>query len=78
MRSLNVLILSVLAAQSIVFGSANAASAPDDVLELARQRRPHYFNLDVPKPMPPTPRDCSLEVSGRLAADGSRRRDTDP
>ncbi|HSQ02890.1 MAG TPA: hydantoinase/oxoprolinase N-terminal domain-containing protein, partial [Burkholderiales bacterium] len=24
-----------------------------DVLELARQRRPHYFNLDIPKPMPP-------------------------
>jgi len=42
-----------------------------DVLELARQRRPHYFNLDVPKPMPPTPRDCSLEVGERLAADGS-------
>jgi N-methylhydantoinase A len=42
-----------------------------DVLELARQRRPHYFNLDVPKPMPPTPRDCSLEVSERLGADGS-------
>jgi N-methylhydantoinase A len=42
-----------------------------DVLELARQRRPHYFNLDVPKPMPPTSRDCSLEVSERLAADGT-------
>ena len=27
-----------------------------DVLELARQRRPHYFNLDIPKPMPPAPR----------------------
>jgi len=36
MRSLNVLILGVLAAQSIVFGSANAASVPDDVLEQAR------------------------------------------
>ena len=29
-----------------------------DVLELARQRRPHYFNLDVPKTMPPATRDC--------------------
>jgi N-methylhydantoinase A len=42
-----------------------------DVLELARQRRPHYFNLDIPKPMPPAPRDCRLEVSERIAADGS-------
>ncbi len=42
-----------------------------DVLELARQRRPHYFNLDIPKPMPPTARDCRLEVSERVAADGT-------
>ncbi len=42
-----------------------------DVLELARQRRPHYFNLDIPKPMPPAPRDCRLEVNERIAADGS-------
>ena len=42
-----------------------------DVLELARQRRPHYFNLDIPKPMPPAPRDCRLEVSERVAQDGS-------
>ncbi len=42
-----------------------------DVLELARQRRPHYFNLDIPKPMPPAPRDCRLEVRERVAADGS-------
>src|SRR5260221_5811777 len=42
-----------------------------DVLELARQRRPHYFNLDIPKPMPPASRDCRLEVEGRIAADGS-------
>lgn len=42
-----------------------------DVLELARQRRPHYFNLDIPKPMPPAPRDCRLEVGGRIAHDGS-------
>lgn len=42
-----------------------------DVLELARQRRPHYFNLDIPKPMPPAARDCRFEVRGRIAADGS-------
>jgi N-methylhydantoinase A len=42
-----------------------------DVLELARQRRPHYFNLDVPKPMPPAARDCRLEAGGRIAADGT-------
>jgi N-methylhydantoinase A len=42
-----------------------------DVLELARQRRPHYFNLDVPKPMPPAPRDCRLEVRERVACNGT-------
>jgi N-methylhydantoinase A len=42
-----------------------------DVLELARQRRPHYFNLDIPKPMPPASRDCRLEVRERIAADGA-------
>jgi N-methylhydantoinase A len=42
-----------------------------DVLELARQRRPHYFNLDIPKPMPPAARDCRIEVGGRIAQDGS-------
>ncbi|OGA46787.1 MAG: hypothetical protein A3G24_22705 [Betaproteobacteria bacterium RIFCSPLOWO2_12_FULL_62_13] len=42
-----------------------------DVLELARQRRPHYFNLDVMKPPPPAPRDCRIEVSGRIAHDGT-------
>jgi len=42
-----------------------------DVLELARQRRPHYFNLDIPKPMPPAARDCRMEVAGRVANDGA-------
>jgi N-methylhydantoinase A len=42
-----------------------------DVLELARQRRPHYFNLDIPKAMPPAARDCRIEVHGRIANDGS-------
>ena len=42
-----------------------------DILELARQRRPHYFNLDVPKPTPAAARDCRIEVAGRIAHDGS-------
>ncbi|HET6492241.1 MAG TPA: hydantoinase/oxoprolinase family protein, partial [Burkholderiales bacterium] len=42
-----------------------------DVLELARQRRPHYFNLDIPKPLPPAARDCRIEIEGRIAHDGS-------
>lgn len=41
-----------------------------DVLSLARQRRPHYFNLDVPKPTPPVPDDCRAEVAERIAAGG--------
>ncbi len=42
-----------------------------DILELARQRRPHYFNLDIPKPSPPAARDCRLEVTERIAHDGA-------
>jgi N-methylhydantoinase A len=42
-----------------------------DVLELARQRRPHYFNLDVMKPIPPALRECRMEVRERIAQDGS-------
>ena len=42
-----------------------------DVIELARQRRPHYFNLDILKPTPPALRDCRFEVAERIAADGS-------
>jgi N-methylhydantoinase A len=42
-----------------------------DVLELARQRRPHYFNLDIPKPVPPAAHGCRLEVGGRIAFDGA-------
>lgn len=41
-----------------------------DVLELARQRRPHYFNLDVPKPTPPAARDCRIEVDERVENTG--------
>jgi N-methylhydantoinase A len=42
-----------------------------DVLDLARQRRPHHFNLDIPKPVPPAARGCRLEVRGRIAFDGA-------
>ncbi len=42
-----------------------------DVIELARQRRPHYFNLDILKPTPPAARDCRIEVAERIAQDGS-------
>src|SRR5215218_8559984 len=42
-----------------------------DVIELARQRRPHYFNLDILKPTPPALRDCRVEVTERMAADGA-------
>jgi N-methylhydantoinase A len=42
-----------------------------DVLSLARQRRPHYFNLDVQKPVPPVvPSDC-MEVAERVSAEGA-------
>ena len=35
-----------------------------DVLELARQRRPHYFNLDIPKPMPPARATAASKSTG--------------
>jgi N-methylhydantoinase A len=41
-----------------------------DVIELARQRRPDYFNLDKVKPRPPASRDCRFEVAERVAVDG--------
>jgi N-methylhydantoinase A len=37
-----------------------------DVLEIARQRRPSFFNLDVPKPQAPARRNAILEVAERL------------
>jgi N-methylhydantoinase A len=42
-----------------------------DILELAGQRRPHLFNLDILKPQPPAPRDCRGEVTERIANDGA-------
>jgi N-methylhydantoinase A len=41
-----------------------------DVLELARQRRPHVFNLDVAKPAPPAERAARIEVTERIGPDG--------
>lgn len=41
-----------------------------DVLSLARQRRPHFFDLDVPKPQPPVAAEACAEVVERIAADG--------
>ncbi len=41
-----------------------------DVIELARQRRPDYFNLDKVKPVPPASRDCRLEVTERIDVEG--------
>lgn len=42
-----------------------------DVLEIGRQRRPNLFNLGIPKPTSPAPRDCIEEIDERLAEDGS-------
>jgi N-methylhydantoinase A len=42
-----------------------------DILEIARQRRPSFFNLDVPKPTPPAMRDVRSEVRERIGPDGS-------
>ena len=41
-----------------------------DILELARQRRPHTYDLDVQKPRPPAPRRLRLEVRERMDAWG--------
>ena len=37
-----------------------------DILELARQRRPHLYNLDIEKPRPLAPRRLRLEVAERV------------
>ncbi|MGZ0186924.1 MAG: hydantoinase/oxoprolinase N-terminal domain-containing protein, partial [Alphaproteobacteria bacterium] len=37
-----------------------------DILELARQRRPSFFNLDIEKPTPPALREARLEVPERV------------
>jgi N-methylhydantoinase A len=42
-----------------------------DLLELARQRRPHLYDLQADKPVPLVPRRYRIEVSERLRYDGS-------
>ena len=42
-----------------------------DVLELARQRRPHLYNLDIGKPRPPIAPEHRIEVSERLDETGA-------
>jgi len=42
-----------------------------DLLELARQKRPHTFDLNVSKREPLAPRQLREEVPERIAADGS-------
>lgn len=42
-----------------------------DVVEIARQRRPDLYNLDIDKPRPLAPRDLRVDVRERLRADGS-------
>ena len=41
-----------------------------DILEIGRQHRPVFYNLDVSKPEPPVTRDCMHEVLGRLSQTG--------
>lgn len=42
-----------------------------DLLEIARQKRPHTFDPFVSKPEPLVPRHLRVEVAERMAADGS-------
>ena len=41
-----------------------------DVLSIARQRRPGFYNLSTPKPLPPVARDCIFEIDGRTDEQG--------
>ena len=41
-----------------------------DVLAIARQRRPGFYNLSTPKPLPPVTRDCIFEIDGRSDEQG--------
>ncbi|MBI2320570.1 MAG: hydantoinase/oxoprolinase family protein [Chloroflexi bacterium] len=49
-----------------------------DVIELARQRRPDLYNLDIDKPHPIAARDLRRELDERTAYDGQRLRPVDP
>jgi Hydantoinase/oxoprolinase N-terminal region/Hydantoinase B/oxoprolinase len=44
-----------------------------DILELARQRRPHLFNLEVQKPQPPAARDYRILGGDTLVSLSSER-----
>jgi N-methylhydantoinase A len=37
-----------------------------DILEIRRQRQPHNYNIRIPKPRPPVPRQLRREVSERV------------
>jgi N-methylhydantoinase A len=43
-----------------------------DVLTIGRQARRELYNLQPQPTPPPVPRDCCIEVSARIAADGQR------
>ena len=42
-----------------------------DILELARQRRPHFFKLDVQKPTPVIKKDLRVEIDERIDYSGN-------
>jgi len=42
-----------------------------DVLEIARQIRPHLYDCDVQRPAPLVPRRRRIEISERMAAEGT-------
>jgi N-methylhydantoinase A len=42
-----------------------------DVLDLGRQRRPHLYNLDIPKPRPAVGEGDRIELRERLDAEGT-------
>jgi N-methylhydantoinase A len=49
-----------------------------DIIELARQRRPHLYDLDVEKPRPLIPRHLRREIDERMRADGTVLRPVAP
>jgi N-methylhydantoinase A len=42
-----------------------------DVLEIARQIRPHLYDYDIQRPAPLVPRRRRIEIGGRIAAEGT-------
>jgi len=41
-----------------------------DVLEIRRQRQPHNYDIQMPKPVPPVPRHLRYEIDERTYTDG--------